>query len=86
MEDVFDKLETSLEAFEKLVALNSKLPKYNLAYDLDEMYEEERNLIVINRVKDFIKLSEKFVQEWTHKSVDEVEGFTKGEEYSQDRG
>jgi hypothetical protein len=49
MEDVFDKLEIGLEAFEKLVALNSKLPKYNLAYDLDEMYEEERNLIVKNR-------------------------------------
>jgi hypothetical protein len=31
-------------------------------------------------------LSEKFVREWTHKSVDEVEGLTKGEENSLVRG
>lgn len=53
MEDVFDKLETGLEAFEKIVALSSKLPKYNLPYDLDETYEEEGNQIV----KEFIKFA-----------------------------
>ena len=69
MEDVFDKLETGLEAFEKLVALSSKLPKYNLADDLDEMYEGEGNQLV----KDFIKLGDKFVRNWTHNYGEGVE-------------
>ena len=75
-----------LEAFEKLVALSRRLPKYNLADDLDKMYEAETNLFVKNRIKDFIKWGEKFAREWTHKSVDELEGLKNGEEFRKDNG
>ena len=58
-----------MEAFEKL-------PKYSLADDLEEMYEDKSNLFVKDKVKDFINWGEKFVQEWTHQFVDELEGFS----------
>ena len=61
-----------MEAFEKL-------PKYSLADDLAEMYEDESNLFVKDKVKDFIKWGEKFVRGWTHQFVDELEGLKKGE-------
>ena len=73
MEDVFDKLEIGLEAFEKLVAFCRKVPKYSLAGDLEEMYKGEANLIV----KDFIIWGKKIVQEY--QSVDEMRELEKGE-------
>ena len=50
------------------------------------MYEAETNLFVKNRIKDFIKWGEKFAREWTHKSVDELEGLKNGEEFRKDNG
>ena len=58
MEDVFDRLDSGFEAFEKLVTFCSKQPKYSLVKDLDRMYFGEENFIV----KDFIKWGEKFVR------------------------
>ena len=73
MEDVFDKLVISFEAFEKLVVFCSKVPKYSLVRDLERMFEGKGNIIV----KDFIKWGKKFVQEYH--SVDEAEESKKGE-------
>ena len=64
MEEVFDKLEIGLEAFEKLIICTFRLPKYNLKEDLDKIYHEKENVIV----KDFIKWGMEFVM--THQSVD----------------
>ena len=64
MEEVFDKLEIGLEAFEKLVICSLNLPKYNLKKDLETIYHQKENAIV----KDFIEWGVNFVK--THQSVD----------------
>ena len=64
MEEVFDKLEIGLEAFEKLIICTFRLPNYNLNEDLEKIYHEKENVIV----KDFIKWGMEFVM--NHQSVD----------------
>ena len=51
MEDVFDRIDSGLEAFEKLVDFMKNFPNYDLNKDLELMYPKESGVF-----KDFIKL------------------------------
>ena len=50
MDEVFNRMDVGLEAFEKLVACMREFPKYNLSKDLDKMYPKDSAVF-----KDFIK-------------------------------
>ena len=58
MDDVFNKLEEGLEAFEKLESCMNLFPNYDLKKDLDESYVDKENAIM----KKFIKIGIKFVR------------------------
>ena len=50
MEDVFDRIDSGLEAFEKLVDFMKNFPNYDLNKDVELMHPKENGVF-----KDFIK-------------------------------
>ena len=58
MDDVFNKLEQGLEAFEKLASCMNIFPNYDLNKDLEESYIEKENAVMIK----FIKTGFKFLK------------------------
>ena len=56
MGEVFDMIDTGLEAFEKLVKCMKEFPNYNLSKNVEEMYLKESGVF-----KDFIKCGVDFV-------------------------
>ena len=58
LDEIFDQLETGLDAFEKLIKFIPRFPNYNLDDFLEEGYSEEYN----SHVKDFIRLGVQFVR------------------------
>ena len=64
LDEIYDNLESGLEAFKKLGKLIFKFPQYNLNDNLEKLYCEKENV----HVKDFIKLGDEFVR-----SIDTVD-------------
>ena len=58
MEDVFDKIEAAINAFDTLIAFKKKFPKYSMNDNLDRMYDVKEDKVF----KDFVKLVVNFLK------------------------
>ena len=68
MDEVFNRMDVGLEAFEKLVACMREFPKYNLSKDLDKMYPKDSAVF-----KDFIKCGVDFVTAYPYENESDCE-------------
>ena len=73
LDEIFDQLETGLDAFEKLIKFIPRFPNYNLDDFLEEGYSEEYN----SHVKDFIRLGVQFVRSLDTAEPSQVDSSTK---------
>ena len=68
MDEVFNRIDVGLEAFEKLVACMREFPKYKLNKDLDQSYPKDSVIF-----KEFIKCGVDFVAKYPYEDENDCE-------------
>ena len=78
MDEVFNRIDVGLEAFEKLVACMREFPKYNLSKDIDKMYPKDSAVF-----KDFIKCGVDFVTAYPYENESDCESEPENDNHGQ---